>query len=289
MIIEWPTTNEIKKFAELTGTNRRHVRFCKQCNDFYSIKLGHKHSVTPKLIENYHTKPEARLFAAKGEATDRYFGLEWEIVGTHSPFLAKKICKLNRGEFYCKLDGSVDLEFVSHPMSLNYIKDNWEKLFVKAQKIFKKRNITSWDGNRCGGHVHVSRKAFTMQGMKNALAMFQNRDNWGYLLKMSGRKSITEYYVNYNNIPGDENCIGGLNYGGNHNRYSPINFNPDATIEFRLFRGTINIDRMKANFYWLNDFVDWCHSPNFTTNYVDFYETLSPEARNFFPCEQKRI
>lgn len=277
MLSSYPTTQEIIAFAKAKNVSRRMVRFCKDCRSLYVA--GKKHECNrPRLILRYSSDVKYRFYSVKGETTDRFFGLEWEVRGQKNPWLARRISKLHRCEFRCELDGSVDLEFISQPMTLNYIKKNFDALFVKALEIFKNKEMYTDD--TCGAHIHVSRAAFLNYGVVNLLKFFQNKDNWSSLLWVSGRKSLHNHYCDYDNIPRAESQI----WGG-HDRYSPINFNNKQTIEFRLWTGTLDLNRLMANFMFTDRLVTYCHSEKFVPDFDAFIEWMPSEIRTFIHRE----
>lgn len=113
-----------------------------------------------KAIMSYNFKPEP-IFYGSGNF---YMGVELEIDrGGECHENAKELLTLANGSgsrIYCKHDGSLNegFEIVSHPMTLNYHKNemNWEEVFEKALDM----DYASHNTNSCGLHIHCNRSAF---------------------------------------------------------------------------------------------------------------------------------
>lgn len=222
------------------------------CEDCYNNR--HRH----KSIHNYSYKPEP-LFCGEG---DRFFGAELEIdVGGKLSANADKILRAGNGgteRIYIKGDGSLEdgMEIVTHPMTLEYHRDQmpWEKVLQIALDL----GYYSHKTETCGLHVHVNRNAFSddpdRQDKCIGRILFFVERFWEELLRFSRR---TQSQINrwaarygYKNKPQEILDHAKKGYGG---RYTCVNITNYATIEFRIFRGTLKWNTLMATLQLVNE------------------------------------
>ena len=196
-------------------------------------------------IKPYNYKPEPIFFGSG----NLFMGVELEIdKGGEIYDNADEIMDIansNGIHMYCKHDGSIDdgFEMVSHPMTLDYHINtmNWKEVFSHAVEMGYRSHQT----NTCGLHIHVNRNAFgdsySQQEEVISRIVYIIENHWNELVKFSRR---TEYNLaRWANRYGimttaketyksakDKHC----------GRYVAVNLNNDHTIEFRMFRGTLN-------------------------------------------------
>lgn len=139
---------------------------------------------------------------------------------------------------YYKQDSSLSdgFEIVTHPMTLAAHKmlTDWSVL-----KRIASMGCRSWNSSTCGLHVHISRSAF--QTTKH-MTMFQFLilNNKQEMVQIAGRES--ERWSAFDGvkksvIPNAK----GLVY---RNRYEAINVLNEATLEIRMFRGSLKPERV---------------------------------------------
>lgn len=148
-----------------------------------------------------------------------------------------------------KHDGSLNygFEIVSQPMTLSWAKDffPWDKLSELARMGFR-----SWNTDTCGLHVHVARDAFISAShqAKFIHLIMRNGDAWR---PIGGRTNT--HWAKYDRgelykLP--EKIKGRF---GN-DRYTAVNMCNRATLEIRIFRGSLKPERVKAAL----EFADAC-------------------------------
>lgn len=212
-------------------------------------------------IKSYNYKPEP-IFYGSGNL---FMGIELEIDkgGEYEKHansildIANRLCE----HIYCKHDGSIDsgFEIVSHPMTYDYhlTSMNWHEVFDTAIEMGYRSHQTK----TCGLHIHVNRNAFgknyeTQEEAIGRIVFFVEK-HWNELLKFSRR---TEANINrwasrygisttakdtYKNAK-DKHC----------GRYVAVNLENYATIEFRIFRGTLNYKTFIATLQLIDEI---CH------------------------------
>lgn len=215
-----------------------------------------------KGVHSYYYKPEP-VFFGQGP---RFFGVELEVdLGGESNQNAKKLLEIaNNGEerLYIKHDGSLSdgFEMVSHPMSLGYHlhEMSWQELLQRAKEMEYRSHQTS----TCGLHVHVSREAFgetyTEQDRAIARVLYFMERHWEELLKFSRRtpRQLERWAARYGYKDQPIEILDHAKKGGHAGRYSCINLENSATVEFRIFRGTLKLNTLIATLQIVNRICD---------------------------------
>jgi len=226
--------------------------YCCDCHEAVQSKCA---------IRNYYYKPTP-VFYGDGP---RYFGIELEIDrGGESESNAKTLLSIaNALEdlMYCKHDGSLDdgFELVTHPLSLSYHLGvmPWRNILEKAVELM----YWSHKGGTCGLHVHVNRSDLgaTYEDQEAVIAriLYFMEKHWEELLKFSRRTaSQLERWAaryGYKDQPKEILDTAKKGYGG---RYVSVNLENNATIEFRIFRGTLKYNTLIATLQMVNRICD---------------------------------
>ncbi len=218
--------------------------YCESC--YHKLDEGH-------YIHDYYYKPEPVFF---GSDDNLYMGIELEIdEGGEYEENAEKILELaNRGDeyVYLKHDGSLNygFEIVSHPMTLNYHKNNmlWKDILRKAIYMGYK----SHQAVTCGLHIHVSKSALgdTYEEKENVIArlVYFYEKFWAEILRFSRRTESTanRWASRYGGVLSTcKNSLDTAKKAG-LGRYTAVNLNNDSTVEFRIFRGTLRYETFIA-------------------------------------------
>ena len=146
-------------------------------------------------------------------------------------------------------DGSLDYGFE--------MVTGWTGLDVHAQMLqfFKKpwRYVKSHDTRTCGLHVHISKGDMTMfHGCK--IVFFINDSNNQKLIRDIARRS-DHHYAKIHNKKASYDWLKNAKQGRNKkqqlerlnpDRTEAVNFNNPATVEFRIFKGTLRYETQMA-------------------------------------------
>ncbi|MDD3570370.1 MAG: amidoligase family protein [Lachnospiraceae bacterium] len=209
-------------------------------------------------LHGYSYRPDP-IFYGEG---NRYLGVELEIDrGGKSSYHAQKICEVANGEeelIYIKTDGSLDdgLEIVTHPMTLDYhmTQTPWQAIVNKALELGYKSHQTSTTGLHC--HVNRTSLGETVEEQEVTISkvLFFVERFWDELLRFSRR---TEYQVNrwaarYGLKERPKDVLDHAKKSG-LGRYSCVNITNYETIEFRLFRGTVEYNAIIATLQLVNE------------------------------------
>ena len=209
-------------------------------------------------IKSYNYKPEP-IFYGSGPL---FMGVELEIDkgGERSDNAESILHEANKEDYtlYAKHDGSIEygFELVSHPMSLDYHLNmmNWRGVFAEALDLGYRSHQTS----TCGLHIHVNRSAFgnTYEEQEDAIGrvVYFVESHWNELLKFSRRTeaNINRWASRYGISTTAKDTY--KNAKDKHmGRYVAVNLENCNTIEFRIFRGTLNYKTFVATLQLIDE------------------------------------
>ena len=196
-------------------------------------------------IKSYNYKPDP-IFYGSGSL---FMGVELEIDnGGEDNDNAEEILHIanrNNDMLYAKHDGSIEygFELVSHPMTLDYHINtmNWKEVFEKALSMGYRSHQTQ----TCGLHIHVNRFSFgkSAENQEDVISriVYFVENHWNELLKFSRRTeaNINRWASRYGISTTAKDTY--KNAKDKHlGRYVAVNLENYNTIEFRIFRGTLN-------------------------------------------------
>jgi hypothetical protein len=153
---------------------------------------------------------------------------------------------------YFKEDGSLSdgFEIVTHPMTLAYAHSmdwSWTQGLLDI-------GYRSWDRSSCGLHVHVDRRGFSGRLHQYSFTLLLMRNKaLSYLI--AGRQGNS--YASFDkdmrreipkHLKGQDNCV---------QRYSAVNVLPTATLEVRMFKGSLKKERILAALEYVHSAVEY--------------------------------
>jgi len=230
---------------------------CDDCGDDQWDGNGHDCSEdeeeSSNTIHNYSYRPSPYFFG-KGQY---YLGFELEVEARNeSRYVGAEMAQdLLGSHAYMKDDGSLNdgFEIVTHPHTLEAYKTDFNWDFIPR---LRGNGFRSWNTDTCGLHVHVSRTAFG-EGVspwgrtdRDQLILRKQAhelrfmkliyDNQRQVERIAGRSS--NHYATF----GDKGkLVEKVKYGSQSNgRYSAINTENDATLEVRVFKGSLRKERV---------------------------------------------
>jgi hypothetical protein len=196
-------------------------------------------------IHSYGYDPKPLNF----HGTGRHYGVENEVVMKEGDWedlesKAKQTLKtLNRGlpgseDFaYLKSDSSLhgegtgSFEIVTHPATLDIQKERWLPYLEKPPS-----NLISHDAGCCGLHVHVEKKGLSELTIGKMLAFVNSSSNAPFVEAIARRTSQGYAKLDPTKKVSDISKPG----KGQRTRYEAINLQNPHTVEFRIFKGTLN-------------------------------------------------
>lgn len=185
----------------------------------------------------YTYKPPPIFYPPVNPSTNEvtYYGLEIEMVGKR---VGGKRSFNDTDYIYYKQDATVDAELVTHPFTYEwFMKTGRAKLQNELKKCID-HDYEAYESSRCGIHIHVSRNAYTPLHLARLLTFV--RGNKNLIQKLSRRKGGMSYCNPDCEMPYTVSYT--AKYGLGFERYSAINCNNTATIEWRIFQSNLKID-----------------------------------------------
>ena len=182
----------------------------------------------------------------------------------------------------CMTDSSIDygFEIVSQPHTFErYLKEypNYEKLFRNLIDLGYRGDET----DTCGLHIHVSRKYVNEETIDKILLFMENYKE--ELCNFARRKGshwcryISDVVRENYNGENDLEIVKSLEYikkdKGNHDRYMALNLNNPNTIEFRIFKSTLNIKTFYATLQLVDSIVNVCKK--YSVDEIDFNKVVN--------------
>lgn len=249
-----------------TRLNHRHNNTDSRHNtsgEMESQSQSQSHSVD-ELIGGYHTSDiiHRRLdyHRASNESVDsgsRYFGIELETEMTRGRECeyANAVNEVINGSYenynkYAKFERDSSLEngceIITQPMTMEFIMEHKNKI-KEILSVINDKGGTSHDNNRCGLHVHVSKASLDsstideiyclFEFFKPEIIAFSRRTIFRYCNFMdlnvsSGVHLFDKEYFKYHKSTGHCCAINNAN---------------NATLEFRIFRGTTRYGTLVAS------------------------------------------
>ena len=193
------------------------------------------------MLERYLDKWNSRV-TVPGEIKKSYkafLGYEFEVIKKDdciriSDQTSQLILKaLTDHNLLCKRDGSVYAEFVSLPLQPADCIQHLQKTASILSEDFP--YFDAWKGGKCGLHIHINRKS--VKNKKNLFRFFLTYKE--VFQTISGR--VNTFYCSFGDYELERNF-----YNPSYaRRYSALNFKNKSTIEFRLWRGTLNPDTLE--------------------------------------------
>lgn len=203
----------------------------------------------PKIL-NYETNAEWTFHKEPWENT-LYLGieLEMEFEGSAKPFFDISIEHFPNKHLW-KYDGSIGPggELVITPHTLQALRRvNIDKML----KQFSAMGATSYASGQCGLHVHVNRDSISEKDFRKLTRFFVHHEDWLRRFCQRGEKSWGQYCGVPKGSVSEWGC----------SRYVALN-RTSETIEFRIFRGTLDYQRFKASLEFTQAIIEFvkCHS-----------------------------
>lgn len=304
-----PSCDHLRPDSEMTdyagetyceGCYDNHTYSCNNCGETVWDDDDHDCSEDDdSLIHSYSYRPTP-FFFGKGKY---HFGFELEVEArNNSRYEGARIVADRLGSrVYIKDDGSLTdgFEIVTHPHTLENYQNEFE---WKVLDVLRDDGYRSWNTTTCGLHVHVSRSAFgigdpwdffgTSNDVRSMRVLARQShelrfmkliyDNQRQVERISGRSGCT-----YASFTDKGNLVRKVKYGTQGNgRYSAINTENDATIEVRVFRGSLRKERVLSAIEFVHACVEYTRdvkvtSKNHALSWLKFTGYVSANAESY--------
>ena len=252
-------------------TNR--YSYCRRCGDWFLTKdgvetkdgdcicsrCGSYHYVLP-----YHRYyPKVEFFGNNKNNSVPFLGIELEAdFGGESDYNAEQLVRIfnkNKIFAYCSHDGSLNdgLEIITQPATMEY-HNSIKHVYKEATDLLRKMGYCSHNSDTCGLHVHFNRDFFGEEDTRCLSRLLYIVEHfWPELVTFSRRPEIRmeRYAKKISPIPITQ-YINRCNKTREHDyHYYSVNVANLNTIEFRMFKGTLNVDTILATLQLVNNIV----------------------------------
>ena len=252
-----------------------YIYACSNCDELYHSNYGHDCEYDDddddndnSIIHNYSYKPAPEFFGNGNEKYYLGFELEVECGPRADKFRSAEELQTKLGaRAYIKEDGSLDngYEVVTHPHSLEAYNNNFNWGFLE---FLKRNGLRSWNTSSCGLHVHVSRTAFDPVDSVRLSYTRSERilrrqahelrftkliyDNQRQVERIAGRSSHFSSFADKGNL------IYKVKHGNQSDgRYSAVNTENIATLEVRVFKGSLRPERVRSALEFVHAAVEY--------------------------------
>ena len=261
--------------------------YCDDCDEWNADGCDSCAESSSRLIHDYNYRPDA-IFHSTDKNERLFFGIEVEVEAGRNYELASEYAyRLEALDLaYLKSDGSLNhgFEIVTHPMSHDFFKNEAQELWDTLEQLRTNDpyKVKAWDTNTCGLHIHISRTGFSSGAHMHRFLnlVYSNQE---FYEKLAGRSSdqwakFTDIIRQDYNRDAEGNRL--LDEHGRYSltttrsfknklsthfhtdRYSAVNTNNPATLEMRIFRGSVNSTTIKAQLDLAHASVEYTRTIN---------------------------
>lgn len=289
-----PECNEVFPSTDSNYDDSRNDYFCNECYEALQMNVEN-------IIEDYYYKPDPIFY---GESEDNsYLGIELEVDNTDGNYDNKLIYQAAESildnyceQLYLKHDGSLShgFEIVSHPATLEYHQNEfgWQEIMNTC----KESTLRSFDTSTCGLHIHLSRDYFgdtqEIQDLHiSKLLLLISKFYDSHLLKFSRRQPnelrwCENISIDYEENDDEKTIVDKMKQSKSKGRYTAVNLLNSNTIEFRLFKGTLNYSTFISSLQFVMEISKYAKNTELksipTTNWSDiFLFTEFKELKNY--------
>jgi hypothetical protein len=213
-----------------------------------------------RVVHDYSYRPDP-IFHSTDDNSRLFFGMEieveapsWEVRRDAAQYAHNKL-EVENSLAYLKNDGSLNcgFEVVTHPMTYDFFMNEAQELWDTVHGLKENYGMKSWATRTCGLHIHISRSGFTNPPHLHRFLrlIYSNQD---FYQAMAGRSASSwakfddvmaydtetdKYRRTFKHKVADPTTV-------NTDRYSAVNTNNRATVEMRIFKGSINTTNVRG-------------------------------------------
>lgn len=245
-------------------------------------------------IRSYSYKPLPKFKFTEDEADEEYklfLGIELEVDdGGNRNSIAREVKEI-LPFVYCKNDGSLKdgFEIVTHPCTLKY---HIQQPYNEAFQYLIEEGYRSGDTRTCGLHIHINRDFFgrstVNQEYGEAKLLYLMEKYWQKMVIFSRRPQdeLDDWARRAEDYDPEDSMLENLHKAKGKGRYFALNFENERTIEFRLFKGTLNLRTFFATLQLVDVFTKYAknHIPEELqeSNWEDIFKgCLYPELKGY--------
>ena len=234
--------------------HRDDIYHCNDCDSCFCSSCWDNHNCEENLLYDYHEFNDWVPKHTSDEPEPQfYIGHELEIDdGNDMREAVEQISTRLNG--ICMHDGSLSdegIEFISHPLSYNYmlsLENEYRNVFTNLINM----GYRSHDTDTCGLHFHVTRPSDEV--IDRIILFMETYKEEIITLSRRNSSEISSWcnFLSDKRYNTDEKTLKSLDYIKKNketsNRYMALNLTNRKTIEFRIFKGTLNYETFMADF-----------------------------------------
>lgn len=252
-----------------------------RCNECYNERCG------DRRIRDYTCRDAADYPSEKNVPIK--FGIELEVepkYGNTQASLDVFDSVLPYRYAIYKSDGSLSdegFEIVTRPDCPSVHKRIWDEALCDERVA---RTTTSWSSGCCGIHIHVSRRPLSDLWVGRMLVFINSPSMAPLIEKVAGRYNRGYCEIDHKKKLTDGKC------GCGDTRYAALNTTAHKTIEFRIFRGTINRERFLKNIEFVEAVLAYCRPAGRSLRTIDDpdkFVAFVASNRKLYPCLHKLL
>lgn len=241
--------------------HRGDMTYDEESDEYYCDECYEENHVS--LIMNYHEFNDWQVHCVEHENESIIKGFELEVCGNDNKFMTEKVRDILGDFVVFERDSSIGsgFEIISHPFTTQYLSKNRDSIKNALDRLLY--NGYSSDNNYCGLHIHVSRKSLVagteldeeqvidnmlliLETFKEELITFSRRSE-GQLDEWCSFLTQDKSELSYKFIKEKKRSSG---------RYKVLNLTNSKTVEFRLFRGTLDYRTFMAAMELIDNIVN---------------------------------
>ena len=238
------------------------LNYCEDCDEYYAQSCDSHGDDYSSLVHDYSYRPDP-IFHSTDKEERLFFGIEIEVEAPNNRSESAEYAHRLEGMelAYLKHDGSLQcgFEIVTHPMTHDFYKNECDDLWKTLETLRSNYGVKSWGTRTCGLHIHISRTGFknpphmhrflnlvySNESFYSTLAG-RNESRWAKFddVDAAKRNGVDENgYAQYKSYRSYKDKI--FN-GRNTDRYSAVNTQNQATLEMRIFKGSLKPSNVKS-------------------------------------------
>lgn len=250
---------------------------CRGCGEYSWNDGDHECDESLATIKSFDFRPSGGFTFHGTDPNNMFMGFELEVecesgnLFDSAAHVDSVLSKSNRG--FLKSDGSLDdgFEIVTQPHTLAEYTERFPWHIVSD---LRELGFRSWDTETCGFHVHISRKAF---GWRERGVEYNEGRYHAHLLRFTkliydNSRHVTRYVAGRNSSRwASYSDRGNLNHKIKHghqsnSRYSAVNVANTQTIEIRVFKGSLKVERIKAYLQFVHSVAEYTRDLHVSPN-----------------------
>lgn len=238
------------------------LTYCEDCDEYYRDECSDHNDESSRVIHDYSYRPDP-IFHSTDKDERLYFGIEIEVEAPRNlSDAAEYAYRLEEKELgYLKHDGSLNhgFEIVTHPMTHDFYKNEAQDLWDTLSRLREHYGVKSWGTGTCGLHIHVSRTGFKnpphMHRFLNLIysneplySKLAGRESsrWAKFDDVQQAKAVGVDEHGYRTYKSYRSFRDKIENGRSTDRYSAVNTQNHATLEIRIFQGSVKPDNVKS-------------------------------------------